>query len=68
VEVALHRLVGGGEALAPRLAGGGAAAAGGAPGTDWPRLSRFYNRHLLPPALGLAEVVSAGAEDLQLDA
>ncbi|HMR31658.1 MAG TPA: acyl-CoA dehydrogenase family protein [Geminicoccaceae bacterium] len=54
--------------LAAFLLARGAAAAGGSVGADWPQLSRFYNRHLLPPALGLAEVVSAGAEDLQLDA
>ena len=54
--------------LAAFLLARGAAAAGEGVGTDWPQLSRFYNRHLLPPALGLAEVVSAGAEDLQLDA
>ena len=54
--------------LAAFLLARGAAAAGGSAGADWPRLSRFYNRHLLPPALGLADVVSAGAEDLQLDA
>lgn len=42
----------------------GAAAATPESGHDWPGLARFYVRHLLPPAVGLAEVVLAGGEEL----
>jgi hypothetical protein len=45
----------------------GAAAATAEEGRDWPGLTRFYVRHLLPPAVGLAEVVMAGGGD-ELDA
>jgi hypothetical protein len=42
----------------------GAAAATAEAGRDWPGLARFYVRHLLPPAVGLAEVVLAGSDEL----
>jgi alkylation response protein AidB-like acyl-CoA dehydrogenase len=42
----------------------GAAAATAESGRDWPGLARFYVRHLLPPAVGLAEVVLAGGDEL----
>jgi alkylation response protein AidB-like acyl-CoA dehydrogenase len=43
----------------------GAAAAGEDPaGAAWPGLARFHCRHLLPPALALAEVVRADPGDL----
>jgi 3-(methylthio)propanoyl-CoA dehydrogenase len=42
----------------------GAAAASEDEGRDWPGLARFYVRHLLPAAVGLLPVITAGAEDL----
>ena len=54
--------------LAAFLLARGARGAGADRGSDWPQLSRFYNRHLLPPDLALARVVAAGGEDLEIDA
>jgi hypothetical protein len=53
-----------GHTLGGFLLARGAKAATGEEGRDWPGLARFYVRHLLPPAVGLLPVVTAGAEDL----
>lgn len=44
------------------LARGAMAAPQSGPGSDWPGLSRFYLRHVLPPALGLEDAVRGGAD------
>ena len=53
-----------GHTLGGFLLARGARAATGEEGRDWPGLARFYVRHLLPPAVGLLPVITAGGEDL----
>ena len=53
-----------GHTLGGFLLARGAKAATGEEGRDWPGLARFYVRHLLPPAVGLLPVITAGGEDL----
>jgi alkylation response protein AidB-like acyl-CoA dehydrogenase len=53
-----------GHTLGGFLLARGSAAATTDAGSDWPGLARFYVRHLLPPAVGLLPVVTAGADDL----
>ncbi len=55
-----------GSVLGAFLLARGSAAAGSDADSDWPVLARFYVRHLLPPALGLAAVVEAGGDGLDI--
>ncbi len=53
-----------GHTLGGFLLARGAAAASDEAGSDWPGLARFYVRHLLPPAVGLLPVITAGGAEL----
>jgi alkylation response protein AidB-like acyl-CoA dehydrogenase len=53
-----------GHTLGGFLLARGAVAATPQEGRDWPGLARFYVRHLLPAAVGLLPIITAGADDL----